>query len=72
MKSVHMLLHYRELSDLKPSQLIDAMLALLPAGEPPGWLFKGLWLERMPEVVRSHVQGAARFQDCRQLAAAQM
>ena len=69
-ESVHSLLHHRELGDLKPSQLMDAMLALLPAGEQPGLLFKGLWLERMPEVVRSHVQGAARLMDCRQLAAA--
>ena len=63
------MLHYRELGDLKPSQLMDAMLAALPTGEQPGLLFKGLWLERMPEVVRSHVQGATRLQDCRQLAA---
>ncbi len=32
-EAVHSLLHYRELGDLKPSQLMDAMLAALPAGE---------------------------------------
>ena len=67
---MHSLLHHRELGDLKPSQLMDAKLALLPAGEQPGLLFNGLCLERMPEVVRSHVQGPACLQDCRQLAAA--
>ncbi len=64
-ESVHSLLHQRELGDLKLSQLMVAMLALLPAEEQPGLLFKGLWLERMLEVVCSHVQGTARLQDCR-------
>ena len=67
-EAVHSLLDYRELGDLKPSQFMAAMLAALPTGEQPGLLFKGLWLERMPEVVLSHVQGAARLQDCKQLA----
>ena len=55
-----MLLQHWELGDLKP-ELMDAMLALLPVGEQPGLLFKGLWLERMLEDVRSHVQGPLAF-----------
>jgi len=64
------LLHYRELGDLKPSQLMDDMLAVLPAGEAPGILFKHIFLNRLPADVRAHVQGQAQVQECRQLAAA--
>jgi len=64
------ILHFRELGDQKPTQLMDEMLALLPPEEVPGILFKQVFLDRLPADVRTHVQGAARFQDCRQLAAA--
>jgi len=64
------ILHYRELGDLKPSQLMDELLALLPTGEHPGLLFKTVFLNRLPEDVRAHVQGGAKEQDCRELAAA--
>ena len=67
---VSRVLHFRELGDQKPSQLMDQMLASLPRGEVPGLLFKGIFLDRMPEDLRVHVQGAAEQQDCRQLAAA--
>jgi len=64
------LLHFRELGDLRPSQLMDEMLAMLPPDELPGLLFKRIFLDRLPADVRTHVQGAARQQECRQLAAA--
>lgn len=67
---VDRLLHFRELGDQKPSQLMDQMLASLPRGEVPGLIFKGMFLSRMPEDVRVHVQVAAEQLDCRQLAAA--
>jgi len=64
------ILHYREMGDLKPSQMMDEMLALLPAEEVPGLLFKTIFLNRLPSDIRAHVQGEARQQECRQLAAA--
>jgi len=64
------LLHYRELGDMLPSQLMDEMLAILPEGEVPGLLFKTIFLNRLPADVRAHVQRAARLQPCRELAAA--
>lgn len=67
---VSRILHFREMGDQKPSQLMDQMLAILPRGEEPGLLFKGIFLDRMPADLRAHVQGAADQQDCRQLAAA--
>jgi len=63
------LLSFRELGDLKPSQLMNSMLALLPRGETPGFLFKKIFLDRLPSNVRTHVQAAAGGQDCQQLAA---
>jgi len=64
------LLHFRELGDMQPSQLMDEMLAMLPQEEQPGLLFKRIFLDRLPDDVRRHVQGAAREQQCRELAAA--
>jgi len=64
------LLHYRELGDMLPSQLMDEMLAILPEGEVPGLLFKTIFLNRLPADVRAHVQRAAHQQQCRELAAA--
>jgi hypothetical protein len=54
------LLHMRELGDMKPSQLMDAMLALLPDDEVPGVLFKSVFLARLPSDMRDHVQAHAR------------
>ena len=62
------LLHMRELGDMQPSQLMDSMLALLPAGETTGVLFKTIFLERLPGDMRDHVQASARELDCRELA----
>jgi len=64
------LLHYRELGDMLPSQLMDEMLAILPEGEVPGLLFKTIFLNRLPADVRAHMQRAGCLQPCRELAAA--
>jgi len=62
------LLHMRELGDLKPSQLMDDMLALLPVSETPGVLFKSVFLARLPGDMRDHVQAHAERLSCRELA----
>ena len=62
------LLHMRELGDMKPSQLMDAMLALLPDDELPGVLFKSVFLARLPGDMRDHVQAHARRLSPRELA----
>jgi len=64
------LLHYRELGDMQPSQLMDEMLAILPQEEVLGLLFKTIFLNRLPADIRAQVQGAMRLQDCRELVAA--
>jgi len=69
-EQVAKVLHWRELGDQRPSQLMDQLLATLPPGETPGLLFKGIFLDRMPTDLRAHVQGAAEQQSCRQLAVA--
>ena len=53
----------RELGDMKPSQLMDSMVALLPAGEPSGILFKSLFLSRLPGDMQDHVQAKAKQLD---------
>jgi len=63
------LLSFRELGDLKPSQLMNSMLALLQRREVAGFQFKKIFLDRLPSDVRTHVQAAAGGQDCQQLAA---
>ena len=47
------LLHMPALGDHKPSYLMDQMLALLPTGHKPCFLFRRLFMERMPERVRA-------------------
>ena len=45
-------------SSKKPSALLDAMLAFLPEAESrdsPGWLFKNLFLRRLPAEIRAHL-----------------
>jgi len=64
------LLHYRELGDMLPSQLMDEMLAILPEGEVPGLLFKTIFLNRLPADVHAQMQRAVRLQQCREPAAA--
>jgi hypothetical protein len=67
--SVSQLTHMRELGDLKPSQLMDSMLALLPATEQPGFIFKSLFLDRLPGDMRDHVQAHAERLTPQELAA---
>lgn len=43
------------LSDQRPSELMDKMLALLPPGEQPGFLFKYHFLHRLPSEMRCHL-----------------
>ena len=60
------LLHTRPLGDSKPSALMDEMLALL-GDHPPCFLFEQLFLERLPEDIRSQLVDAA-VRDHRELA----
>ena len=55
------------LGDLRPTQLLDAMMALLPLGEPPGILFQALFLQRLPVDMRDHLV-AANLQTPREMA----
>ena len=48
---------------MKPSQLMDSMVALLPAGEAQGILFKFIFLSRLPGDMRDHVQAEAKQLD---------
>lgn len=43
------------LGDLRPSQLLDSMVALLPPGEQPGILFQALFLQRLPADMSDHL-----------------
>lgn len=60
------LLHVRALGDSKPSTLMDQMLGLM-GDHPPCFLFRQLFLERMPEDIRAQLTGY-KHEDCRQLA----
>lgn len=62
------LLHMPELGDDKPSVLMDSMLALLD-GHEPCFLFRGLFLERLPEEIRC-ILAHSGVRDCRQLSRA--
>ena len=44
-----------ELGGQPPSQLMNHMLSLLPAGEPPGLLFKHHFILRLPSDIRDQV-----------------
>jgi len=43
------------LSDQRPSELMDKMLILLPKEEKPGFFFRGLFMDRLPADIRSHL-----------------
>ena len=55
------------LGDLRPTQLLDTMMSLLPPGEPPGILFQALFLQRLPTDMRDHLV-AANLQTPREMA----
>jgi len=44
---VHNILTFNELGGMQPSQLMDEILALHPANEEPGTLFKGVFLSHL-------------------------
>lgn len=60
------LLHMSPLGDHKPSYMMDRMLALM-GEEEPGFLFRRLFLERLPERIRT-VLVHSGIKDPRQLA----
>jgi len=66
--NVHSLLTFKELGGMQPSALMDEMLALLPEGEVPGAIFKGIFLARLPQDMRDHVQSRADDLECPALA----
>lgn len=62
------LLHMSSVGDEKPSALMDRMLSLL-SGHPPCFLFRQLFLERLPEDIRGPLVHG-KLEDCRELAKA--
>jgi len=62
------LLHVPALGDDKPSVLMDNMLALME-GHEPCFIFRCLFLERLPEEIRG-ILAHSQITDCRQLAKA--
>lgn len=56
------------LGDRKPSSLLNSMLALLPEGHKPDFLFKFLFLRKLPADIRGHLINT-KFEDIRDLAA---
>jgi len=50
---------------MKPSQMMDSMLAL----HKPQHLFKSIFLEKLPSDMRDHVQREAERLGCKELAA---
>ena len=62
------IIHHPGLGDLRPSQLMNKMMALLSPGTVPGELFMGLFMEKMPPEIRSGV-ALKDYEDPRELAA---
>ena len=54
----YQILGHPGLGDLRPTQLLDAMMALLPPGEQPGIIFQALFLQRLPADMRDHLVAA--------------
>lgn len=52
---VNKLLDYPEIGGSRPSAMMAAMLSLLPEGEQPGFLFKAVFLRRLPVEMREHL-----------------
>ena len=61
------ILGHQGLGDLRPSQLLDAIMALLPAGEPPGIILQALFLQRLLADMRDHLV-AANLESPREMA----
>ena len=62
------LINLPALGDRKPSHMMNSMLSLLPEGHKPGFLFKYLFLNRLPEGIRSHLMNI-KTEQLRDLAA---
>jgi len=57
-----------ELGGQPPSQLMKKLLSLLPAGEPPGLLFKHHFILRLPSDIRDQVAKKIQRLDAKELA----
>ena len=55
MERLNSIIWQPELGGRRPSELMEAMLALLPPGEQPGLLFKAHFLHRLPSDMRDRV-----------------
>ena len=55
MERLNSIIWQPELGGRRPSELMEAMLALLPPGEQPGLLFKAHFLHRLPNDMRDRV-----------------
>ena len=62
------LFDHPDLGDRRPSELMDALLSLLPPREPPGDLFMGQFLKRLPASMRTQL-AMEDFRNPAQLAA---
>ena len=54
------LLDMAGLGDQTPSQLIDRMLMLVPAGQNPGFLVRQLFMRQLPTEVRAHLAQSSK------------
>lgn len=52
------IIRYPALGDCRPSQLLDALLALLPEGHAPCFFFKHLYMEKLPRELRAQLAAA--------------
>jgi len=62
------IIHHADVGDGRPSHLLDALVALLPEGEPQGVIFQTLFLEKLPVDIRDHLM-ACKFETPRLMAA---
>jgi hypothetical protein len=54
------LLDHPDIGDMRPSMLMDSMLALLLLGDQPGTLFRAMFLRRLPTNMKDQL-GALEF-----------
>ena len=67
-KQLNKLIFSPELGGQAPTQLMRNLLVCLPAGEPPGLLFKHLFLLKLPSDLRDQVAKKMERLDARELA----
>ena len=63
----HKILHFPDIGDRRPIQLMSELLALLPEGEPLGFLIQAVLLERLPKDMREKL-GTLKFETPRAMA----